>query len=188
MSIADDYHGNDKLQVGNGNNLFISHIGSTRLQSLKLPFILVVPHITKHLLSVSKLTAENDVYLEFHRTHCSVKYLQGKTLLNGDVREGLYCIPTTKSPPKYVPFMALTGTCTSIHGWHKRLADPHEPLLKRLLSTFQLPVSSNKFQPVCDACQLGKIHHSPLPTSHITSLKPFDLIYSNVWVHPRIFQ
>lgn len=77
--------------------------------------------------------------------------------------------------------MDLTGTRTSIHGWHKRLAHSHEPLLRRILSTFQLLDSLNKFSHVCDACKLGKSHHYPLPTSHITSQKPFDLIYSEFW-------
>ncbi|KAL4565709.1 hypothetical protein LXL04_029812 [Taraxacum kok-saghyz] len=182
LHIAEDYHGPDQLQVGNGNNLSISHIGSTSLHSLQLPSVLVVPQITKHLLSVSRLTADNDIYLNFHRTHCSVKSLQGQTLLRGHVRHGLYCFPSNNLHNKgSPPSMALTGVRTSVHGWHQRLAHPHEPLLRRLLSTFNLPVSSNKFPNVCEPCQLGKSHRFHLPTSHVASSKPFDLVYSDVW-------
>ncbi|CAN1749024.1 Retrovirus-related Pol polyprotein from transposon TNT 1-94 [Linum perenne] len=77
--------------------------------------------------------------------------------------------------------MALTGVRTSIHGWHQRLAHPHEPLLRRLVSVFRLPVTTNKFPDVCDSCQLGKSHRLHLSASHVASLKPFELVYSDVW-------
>ncbi|CAN1729008.1 hypothetical protein LINPERHAP1_LOCUS451, partial [Linum perenne] len=70
--------------------------------------------------------------------------------------------------------MALTGVRTSIHGWHQRLAHPHEPLLRRLVSVFRLPVTTNKFPDVCDSCQLGKSHRLHLSASHVASLKPFE--------------
>ncbi|KAL4580085.1 hypothetical protein LXL04_016262 [Taraxacum kok-saghyz] len=130
LHLATEYQGSDQLQVGNGNNLSISHIGSTSLHSLKLPSVLVVPQITKNLLSISRLTSDNDIYLNFRRTHCDVKNLQGRTLLRGDVKIGLYCIPSNKSPNNRNPPMALTGTRTSVHGWHMRLAHPHEPILR----------------------------------------------------------
>lgn len=71
----------------------------------------MVPHITKHLLSVSKINFDNDMCLEFWRNHCSVKSLQGKTLLQGQVRNGLYRVPSSPSKSLHQPFppMALTS-------------------------------------------------------------------------------
>lgn len=183
LSIADEYQGSDHLQVGNGNHLPISHIGSSNLHNLRLPTVLVVPQITKRLLSVSKLTADNDIFLQFWRTHCCVKSLQGRTLLTGDVKDRLYCLPASsnKLSSPSPPIMALTGVRTSLHGWHKRLAHPHPPLLRRLLSSFQLPTTTHQFPSVCDSCQLGKSHRLPLQNSHVSSLQPFSLIYSDVW-------
>lgn len=182
MNLAEDYHGNDKLQVGNGKNLVISHLGISSLHNLKLPSVLIVPKITKHLLSVSKLTKENNVYLQFWPTNCYVKSLQGKILLRGDVKHGLYRVPPChKSPHQSSSTLALTGVRTSLQGWHKRLAHPHESLLRKLLQSFQLPISSHNLPIVCDACQLGKSHRLPLTNSQVASFKPFDLVYSDVW-------
>ena len=110
--------------------------------------------------------------MEFWPTHCSIK---GQTLLQGDISHGLYRLPPVKT--NLTSTMALTGVRTSLHGWHQRLAHPHESLLRHLLSSFQLPISTNKFPNVCDSFQLGKSHHFPLPTSHVASTKPFDLMY-----------
>lgn len=85
------------------------------------------------------------------------------------------------------PIIALTRVHTSLHGWHKRLAHPYAPILKCLLSSFKLPTSSNAFPTVCDSCQLGKSHRFPLTSSHVASLKPFDLVYSNVWGPSPLF-
>lgn len=179
LTISDDYKGNDKLQVGNGNLLSISHIGNSTLHNLRLPNVLIVPKLTKSLLSVSKFTQDNKVYIEFWPHHCLVKTFQGQTILRGGINNGLYCINTIQNKTR--PTMALTGVRTSVHGWHQRLAHPHEPLLRRLISSFNLPVSSNKFPNVCDSCQLGKSHRFPLGSSHIASSTPFELIYSDVW-------
>ncbi|KAL4585655.1 hypothetical protein LXL04_010278 [Taraxacum kok-saghyz] len=174
MNIAEEYHGNDPVQVGNGTKLPISHIASTFIHSLKLPSVLIVPHITKRLISASKLSKDNNVYLELWPNCCVIKTLQGKVLLKGDVRDGLYRLHAilNKNHNKASPGVALVGVRTSLQGWHRRLAHPHVPLLRRLVSTFDLPVSSHA---------LPSSHRFPLAISHVTSSKPFDLLYSDVW-------
>ncbi|KAH9800493.1 retrovirus-related pol polyprotein from transposon RE1 [Citrus sinensis] len=90
------YHGFDKLHVGNGMGLHIKHVGCTILNthaatSIYLNNILHVPAITKNLLSVSKLLADNDVVVEFHKTSCFVKDKNsGIILLKGIARGRLY--------------------------------------------------------------------------------------------------
>lgn len=61
LNIVDPYSSDDKVQIGNGNYLSISHASSSSLLNLKMPNVLVVPGLTKSLLSVSKLTDDNDV-------------------------------------------------------------------------------------------------------------------------------
>lgn len=90
LNVADEYKGDDKLQVGNINQLCISHVGSSSLLNLHLPNMLIVPKLTKNLLSVSKLTDDNNVYVELWSKHCNIKNLQGQTLLRGDFSDGLY--------------------------------------------------------------------------------------------------
>lgn len=75
LQITEPYTGEDKLQVGNGNQLLITHLGSSSLSSLHLPKVFIVPRLTKNLLSVSQLTQDNNVFMEFWPDRCFVKTL-----------------------------------------------------------------------------------------------------------------
>ncbi|PON65103.1 hypothetical protein TorRG33x02_271610 [Trema orientale] len=63
-----DNNGLKKLIIGNGQGLDIHHIGHgllySSLKKLYLKNILHVPSITKNLLSVVKLTSDNNVLIE----------------------------------------------------------------------------------------------------------------------------
>lgn len=56
MSLNSEYQGDDKLIVGNGDKLLISHIGYPVLSTydphkqIRLNYILCVPNITENLL------------------------------------------------------------------------------------------------------------------------------------------
>ncbi|KAH9647737.1 retrovirus-related pol polyprotein from transposon RE1 [Citrus sinensis] len=90
------YTGTEKLFVGDGNALAITHIGSVVLntsnsQSLFLNHVLHVPFITKNLLSISKLLDDNPVTVEFLGDFCFIKARNtGKILLEGVAKGGLY--------------------------------------------------------------------------------------------------
>ncbi|KAL4352644.1 hypothetical protein GQ457_06G017670 [Hibiscus cannabinus] len=94
------HHGSDfsspgKLVVGDGKGLVISRIGSTVLNSssreLYLRNLLLVPNITKNLLSVSKFAKDNGVYFEFHADRCVVRDNgSGDVLLHRVETDGLY--------------------------------------------------------------------------------------------------
>ncbi|KAL4569135.1 hypothetical protein LXL04_024766 [Taraxacum kok-saghyz] len=130
LHINEQYTGDDKLQVGNDNNVFI----------------------------------------ELWPKHCTVKTFQGAPLIHWHVNNGLYhlSLPSSKANTT----MVLSAIRTSMAGWHNRLAHPHEAILRRLVSTFNLPTSSNN---------LGKKHKLPFTSDHISCTKPFKLIYYDVW-------
>ena len=99
LSMAEPFTGTSKLVIGNGVGLFITHTGSAvlRIQSsinhsdLKLNNILLVPKITKNLISISKLTRDNDVVIEFTNDFCFVKdKVRNLIMLQGKVEKGLY--------------------------------------------------------------------------------------------------
>ncbi|KAK9182734.1 hypothetical protein WN944_025880 [Citrus x changshan-huyou] len=95
LSISEPYEGNEKLIIGNGYGLTISHIGSTHLavgnHKLLLKNLLFVPHITKNLLSISKLTSDNSLIIEFCGNTCFLKDKKKMTvLLEGVAMKGLY--------------------------------------------------------------------------------------------------
>lgn len=66
----EEYNKFNQIRVGNSASFPIKHIGSSTLLShskpLTLKHILHVPSIEKNLVSVSKFTKVNNVFLEFH--------------------------------------------------------------------------------------------------------------------------
>lgn len=60
------YSGNGKVIVGNGDALNITHIGTRSISpTVQLLNVLAVPHITKNILSISKLTSDFPVHVLF---------------------------------------------------------------------------------------------------------------------------
>ncbi|KAH9785453.1 retrovirus-related pol polyprotein from transposon RE1 [Citrus sinensis] len=95
LSISEPYEGNEKLIIGNGYGLTISRIGNTHLavgnHKLLLKNLLFVPHITKNLLSISKLTSDNSLIIDFCGNTCFLKDKKKRTvLLEGVAMKGLY--------------------------------------------------------------------------------------------------
>lgn len=58
--------------MGNGEGLWIPHIGTSRISSpsssriFSLNKLLCVPHIIKNLISVSQFALDNRLFFEFH--------------------------------------------------------------------------------------------------------------------------
>lgn len=63
------YSGNERVMVGNGQSLSISHIGSVSPSyppnSLLLSNVLVVPGLKKNLISISQLMKDNNCCVSF---------------------------------------------------------------------------------------------------------------------------
>ena len=78
------YVGYDKIYVGDGKGLHISHIGNTILKTphgnLKLNNVLVVPHLKKNLLSVAELTSSSKCSFEFNSNGFIVKNKENQVL------------------------------------------------------------------------------------------------------------
>lgn len=96
LTVGKSYSGSEMLLVGNGKGLSITHIGYTYFYTslgtlLHLTDMLCVPHITKNLISVSKLLANNNVIIEFTSEFCFIKdKVKGTLLAQGIAEGGLY--------------------------------------------------------------------------------------------------
>ena len=94
LTRKSEYPGSGKLVIGDGSQLSISHIGDLTFpvsKPLKLRNILLVPYITKNLVSISKFTLDNHVIVEFDYGCRLVKDNRSKVvLLQGTIRDGLY--------------------------------------------------------------------------------------------------
>ena len=82
MHVSESFAGTSKLIVGNGAGLSITHLGSVvlkmyetkdnTLSTLKLNDMLLVPQITKNLISISRLTKDNNIVIKFTDKFCFV--------------------------------------------------------------------------------------------------------------------
>jgi hypothetical protein len=187
---ADEYMGTDQIRVGNGQGLQISHTGLDSLPShsknFSLQSLLHVPQIQKNLISINKFTHDNQVFIEFHPTYFCVKDLKSRRLLlQGPSKGGLYPWPSRLSfscSPS-----TLIGERVSVDQWHSQLGHPALRVIRRLLTSHQLLVTSNKTVPVCSSCQLGKLHKLHFPVSPSVSTGPLDLLFMDVWGHAPLF-
>ncbi|KAH9801545.1 retrovirus-related pol polyprotein from transposon RE1 [Citrus sinensis] len=117
MHMAEPFAGTSKLVIGNGVGLCITHTGCAvlRMQSsvndfeLKLNNIILVPKITKNLISISKLTRDNDVVIEFTNDFCFVKdKVRNLIMLQGKAEKGLYRLLLV-SANKPSPYLSNQG-------------------------------------------------------------------------------
>jgi hypothetical protein len=103
LTMHQQYNGDDTVQVSNGAGLRITHLGSCSIKTdtrpLALNNVLHVPKIAKHLLSIHKLSHDNDIFFEFHPWYFFIKDQATRNLLlEGKCESGLYpIIPSDKS-------------------------------------------------------------------------------------------
>jgi histone deacetylase 1/2 len=141
--------------------------------------MLYVPNITKNLLSISKLTHDNNITVEFDADCCSVKdKMTGKALLRGRLKDGLYQL--TGSDNKSNDPCAYISVKES---WHRKLGHPNNKVLDKVLKNCKIktPPSDNDHPTFCEACQFGKMHLLPFKSSGSHALEPLDLIHTDVW-------
>lgn len=129
--------------------------------------------MTKNLISVSQLCQTNSVSVEFFPWHFEVKSLRtGAVLLQGKTEDQVYKLPL--SPP--FPSLNHVHSHPSINLWHHRLGHPHLQVLKRVI-----PSSSFLTSFSCPDCLASKSHKLPFFKSTLSSTKPLEIIFSDVW-------
>jgi histone deacetylase 1/2 len=183
LTTKEPYHGTEHVHTANGAGMRIHNIGHAILptpssKQLELKKILHVPQAHSNLLSMSKLSKDNNVFIELHPNDLFVKDLDTKEpILRGRCHGGLYEI---KAP---VIKQALSSVKVSHDMWHSRLGHPASQVVQHVLRSHDLPstIMSNKHTAVCDACQQGKSHQLPFPLSTRVTKHPLEIIYSDVW-------
>ncbi|XP_010456904.1 PREDICTED: uncharacterized protein LOC104738426 [Camelina sativa] len=143
LQSAQPYTGNDRVIVGNGDFLPITHIGSLPLQTLQGTFlplkdVLVCPQMAKSLMSVSKLCDDYP---------CSVKFDSDGVLVK-DKRTKLHLAQRKRDKDIYKlenhqlqAFYSSRQQATSDEVWHMRLGHPNKDIIMNKTSSR-----------VCDAC------------------------------------
>ncbi|KAL3634153.1 hypothetical protein CASFOL_021207 [Castilleja foliolosa] len=200
LHSASEYNGTSKLQVGNGQNELISHIGNSTFYSpdsdrkFHLKDLLHVPGITKNLISVSKFALDNNVFFEFHPFFCLVKdQVTQTTLLKGTLKEGLYQF-TLDHPGhsdnkgdmlqnKHQAFTVVSCNDLDIKIWHRRLGHSSYDVVTRALRDCNIPFDNKKADDssICSPCVLAKSHKLPFNLSNSVAIACFDLIHTDLW-------
>jgi hypothetical protein len=184
LAMREQYHGGDTVQVGNGAGLQILHTGScsinTNTRPLALNNVLHVPNISKHLLSVHKLSRDNNVFFEFHPWYYFIKdRATRKLLLEGMCENGLYPL---KSSDVESLHQAFVGYSTQPDQWYARFGHPSSHIVRSILRLNNLPcLKESSVSSVCNACQLAKSHPLPYNTSIHCTTMPLEIIHSDVW-------
>lgn len=144
LTLTNSYLGADRVIVGDGTDLEITHTGNsvinTSVKPLHLKQVLCVPKIQSNLLSVSKLCQSNSCSVEFFANHFVVKDLtSGQPLLQGPLKQDLYHLSNafcSSSPPQ-----ALHTSIHSTSTWHHKLGHPSFKIIKHLTDNHHLPKS-----------------------------------------------
>lgn len=152
-----NYSGSDHVTVGNGAHLPISHIGSLSIsQDLKLRNVLVVPGLTKNLLSIGQLTRDFPVTVTFTESQFCIQNRDiGQLLVTCMLDRGLYVLHSGTAA-----LSAITKNKklqASFDLWHYRLGHVAHSIISILQKLGYVSVTSILPSPsVCNPCQMAK--------------------------------
>nr|KYP37067.1 Retrovirus-related Pol polyprotein from transposon TNT 1-94 [Cajanus cajan] len=170
---------------------------------LSLKDLLLVPTLTKNLISVSKFAKDNNVYFVFYPHSCFVKSQDlNETLLEGKPgKDGLYHFHPTLEKNEFnnvgikknsaflksEPCIFVSEQCKNVVSntykqWHLRLRHPHHDALIKALQTCNIRISTvNKISGFCDSCCIAKSHRIPSQSSTTVYSKPLEFVFLYVW-------
>ena len=188
LALHQPYQGDDTVLIADGTGLSITHTGSLSLPSTSRPLnlntVLCVPNIHKNLISISRLCKTNHVFVEFLPFHFQVKDLpSGAPLLRDKTNGDLYEWPM--NTPTLTSYFVSSKPITTLEDWHFRLGHPSSSVLKNIVYVYSLPCSKSLSESaLCPDCPINKTHKLPFAQNTITSNRPLQYIFSDVWSSP----
>jgi hypothetical protein len=176
------YMGNDCVIVGNGASLPITHTGKIAPSpDLHLLDVLVVPHLTKNLLSISKLTHDFPLSVTFTDNFFTIQNRRmGRVVATGKRDGGLYVLERGNSA--FISILKNKSLHASYDLWHSRLGHVNHSIISFLNKKGQLYLTSLLPSPtLCETCQLAKSHRLPYSRNEHRSSNVLDLIHCDLW-------
>jgi hypothetical protein len=183
LTTREKYHVQEHIHTTDGTGMHIAHIGNSTIQTpsrdIHLKKVLHVPHTSKNLVSIHRLTYDNNVSVEFHPFSFLIKdRATRRIILRGRCQGGLYPLPSLKHLSSRC---VLSVNKPPVSRWHGRLGHPSYAIVHKVLSTNNLDFVSEASQGVYNACQQAKSHQFPFPKSVSVSKAQLELIFSDVW-------
>lgn len=156
VTSSTPYSGNSHVVFGNGNNLQVSHTGESMVhKNITLRNILISSHLTKNLLSISKLTMDNPVDILFSQPFFHIQDRATKQVIaRGRCEDGLYVLRDG-----HTTLTASYGSSNkvSFELWNNRLGHTYFDVIYSLQNLGLLSVTSILPKPVsCEPCHLSK--------------------------------
>ncbi|KAJ0853298.1 putative RNA-directed DNA polymerase [Helianthus annuus] len=172
--------GNQNVYFGNGQSLPITHVGNTKiLGNLALNNVLVVPNLTKNLLSIGKLTEDNPVDVIFSHPYFYIQDRQTKeTLARGCREDGLYVLRQTHEA------LVSSSSCpkASFELWHARLGHVNFDVISMLKTKGYVSFTSVLPKPgLCSPCELAKAKRQPFLSNDKRASLPLEIIHCDLW-------
>ncbi|KAL5848181.1 hypothetical protein ACOSQ4_006194 [Xanthoceras sorbifolium] len=172
LSLKSEYRGNHKLIVGDGNRLVMSNIGDSRVAShtmpshqVKLNNILHVQSITKNLLSISKITKDNDAFAVFNLKPSAATQLQSYLCSKNQSHNDVLGTSNMNVNTCNNRDTKLSSTAKSCNGFSALV-----------LHALHFPYNVNA--PLfCDSCKFGKQHKLPFVRYEIHATAPLQLLF-----------
>lgn len=182
LDQSKNYTGKDSVIVGNGASLPITHTGTlSPVPNIHLLDVLVVPHLTKNLLSISKLTSDFPLSVTFTNNLITIQNRQtGRVVATGKRDGGLYVLDRGNSD--FISALRNKSLRASYDLWHARLGHVNHSVISFLNRKGHLSLTSLLPSPsLCNTCQLAKSHRLPYSRNEHRSSHVLDLIHCDLW-------
>ena len=121
--------------------------------------MLLVPHIKKDLISVSKLTSDLPLKFEFDGDGFVIKdMLTNRIVARGTKKDGLYALAgESKDGFNTAIFFSSQFERVDNECWHQHLGHPHQRVVDHLhIKKFISLDLKNKFSTIYTSCQMEK--------------------------------
>ena len=181
LDQSKNYTGKDSVIVGNGASLPITHIGTLPpVPNIHLLDVLVVFHLTKFFLSISKLTSDFPLSVTFTNNLLTIQNCQtGRVVATGKRDGGLYVLESGN--PAFISVLRNKSLRASYNLWHARLGHVNHYVISFLNRKCHLSLTSLLPSPsLCSTCQSPKSHRLPYSRNERRSSHVLDLIHCDL--------
>lgn len=170
-----DYLGSEQVTVGNGSITPMTHTGQGILPlpngKLLLSQLLHTPNISHNLISIHKLTKDNNISLHFDAFGYKIFNQFNHCIHQGPITNGLYPLTLSSSDHR-----ALTTSLTPALRWHRRLGHPHSGTMSIISKTYpelHVPMELSS----CFSCMASKSHKLVFTSSSNSQCTPLSLLH-----------
>lgn len=186
-----DVEGSHHITIPDSSHLTVKKIGRVHLATgLVLQNVLFVPELCFNLISVSKLSIDNNVSIIFATNNC---YLQGhsmnKLLPLGKLHHGLcYTLDRALLLAHDAPIflhkdrfatVATKDTINHVKLLHLRFGHLPFSRIKVMYPLLNVKAVQDAF--LCSVCPSARQTRTSFPHSHVTATSPFELLHVDIW-------